>query len=52
MFGNITDVPGIKVGHRENKEGITGCTALLVEHGAVCGVDVRALHQVLVKRMH
>ncbi|WP_036215526.1 P1 family peptidase [Lysinibacillus sphaericus] len=41
MFGNITDVPGIKVGHRENEEGITGCTALLMEGGAVCGVDVR-----------
>ncbi|MBD8520594.1 P1 family peptidase [Lysinibacillus fusiformis] len=41
MFGNITDVPGIKVGHRENEEGITGCTALLMDGGAVCGVDVR-----------
>ncbi|WP_155592988.1 P1 family peptidase [Lysinibacillus cavernae] len=41
MFGNITDVPGVKVGHLENREGITGCTALLVENGAVCGVDVR-----------
>ncbi|MDM5232968.1 P1 family peptidase [Lysinibacillus pakistanensis] len=41
MFGNITDVPGVKVGHVENKEGITGCTAILVENGAVCGVDVR-----------
>lgn len=41
MFGNITDVPGIKVGHRENEQGITGCTALLMEGGAVCGVDVR-----------
>lgn len=41
MFGNITDVPGVKVGHRENKEGITGCTVLVVENGAVCGVDVR-----------
>ncbi|MGE7112580.1 P1 family peptidase [Lysinibacillus sp. NPDC047702] len=41
MFGNITDVPGVKVGHAENKEGITGCTAILVENGAVCGVDVR-----------
>ncbi|WP_249728496.1 P1 family peptidase, partial [Bacillus paralicheniformis] len=30
MFGNITDVPGVKVGHRENKEGITGCTVLLL----------------------
>ncbi len=41
MFGNITDVPGVKVGHAENKEGITGCTAILVQNGAVCGVDVR-----------
>lgn len=41
MFGNITDVPGVKVGHVENKEGITGCTAILVENGAICGVDVR-----------
>lgn len=41
MFGNITDVPGIKVGHRENEEGITGCTALLMDGGGVCGVDVR-----------
>ncbi|WP_223555064.1 P1 family peptidase [Lysinibacillus sphaericus] len=41
MFGNITDVPGVKVGHAENNEGITGCTVILVENGAVCGVDVR-----------
>lgn len=41
MFNNITDVPGVKVGHAENKEGVTGCTAILVEGGAVCGVDVR-----------
>lgn len=41
MFGNITDVPGIKVGHAENSKGITGCTVILVENGAVCGVDVR-----------
>ncbi|MFJ7737719.1 P1 family peptidase [Lysinibacillus sp. NPDC097287] len=41
MYGNITDVPGVKVGHAENKNAITGCTALLVENGAVCGVDVR-----------
>ncbi len=41
MFGNITDVPGVIVGHAENREGITGCTAILVENGAVCGVDVR-----------
>lgn len=41
MFHNITDVPGIEVGHVEDKNGITGCTAVLAKNGAVCGVDVR-----------
>jgi len=40
-FGNITDVPGIKVGNVENLEALTGCTIILTEEGAVCGVDVR-----------
>jgi len=40
-FGNITDVPGIKVGNVENLEALTGCTIILIEEGAVCGVDVR-----------
>lgn len=40
-FGNITDVPGIKVGNVENIEALTGCTVILAEGGAVCGVDVR-----------
>lgn len=41
MYGNITDVPGIQVGHAENLEALTGCTVILTEEGAVCGVDVR-----------
>jgi len=41
MHGNITDVPGVKVGHVENKEAITGCTVIVVENGAICSVDVR-----------
>lgn len=41
IFNNITDVPGIKVGHAENHQALTGCTALIIENGAVCGVDVR-----------
>lgn len=41
MFHNITDVPGIEVGHIEDKHGVTGCTAVLAKKGAVCGVDVR-----------
>ncbi|WP_232696202.1 P1 family peptidase [Brevibacillus daliensis] len=41
MPGCITDVPGIKVGQIQNEEALTGCTAILTEQGAVCGVDVR-----------
>lgn len=40
-YGNITDVPGIKVGNQENMNALTGCTAIIAEEGAVCGVDVR-----------
>ncbi|WP_019413344.1 P1 family peptidase [Paenisporosarcina sp. TG20] len=40
-YGNITDVPGIKVGNIENLEALTGCTIILTEDGATCGVDVR-----------
>ncbi|WOV88134.1 P1 family peptidase [Sporosarcina oncorhynchi] len=41
LNGNITDVPGIQVGNVENLEALTGCTVILAEEGAVCGVDVR-----------
>ncbi len=37
----ITDVPGIKVGHAQNLDAITGCTVVLAEKGAVGGVDQR-----------
>jgi L-aminopeptidase/D-esterase-like protein len=37
----LTDVPGIKVGHVTRPERPTGCTVILVEAGAVAGVDVR-----------
>jgi len=37
----LTDVPGIKVGHVTRSERPTGCTVILVEDGAVAGVDVR-----------
>jgi L-aminopeptidase/D-esterase-like protein len=39
--GGLTDVPGIRVGHFTDERRPTGCTAILVEGGAVCGVDVR-----------
>ena len=37
----ITDLVGIKVGHHTLKQRPTGCTVILVEKGAVGGVDVR-----------
>jgi L-aminopeptidase/D-esterase-like protein len=37
----VTDVAGIKVGHFTDSRKPTGCTVILVEDGAVAGVDVR-----------
>ena len=37
----ITDVPGIRVGHWTNRRAATGCTVVLCPEGAVGGVDVR-----------
>jgi L-aminopeptidase/D-esterase-like protein len=39
--GSLTDVPGIKVGQVTRTERPTGCTVVLVEEGAIAGVDVR-----------
>lgn len=41
MYNNILDVKGIKVGQVEDREGLTGCTVVICEEGATCGVDVR-----------
>lgn len=38
---SITDVPGIKVGHAQDMQSLTGCTVILCEKGAVGGVDQR-----------
>jgi L-aminopeptidase/D-esterase-like protein len=38
---SITDIPGLKVGHAQNDEALTGCTIILCEDGAVAGVDQR-----------
>jgi L-aminopeptidase/D-esterase-like protein len=41
-FSNgITAVPGIRVGHASDAVGLTGCTVVLCEKGAVGGVDQR-----------
>lgn len=39
--GGLTDVDGVKVGHFTETRRPTGCTVILAEAGAVCGVDVR-----------
>lgn len=37
----LTAVPGIRVGHATDPVGLTGCTVILCEQGAVSGVDQR-----------
>ena len=41
LNNSITDIPGIRVGHAQNDEALTGCTVILCEQGAVGGVDQR-----------
>ena len=38
---SVKDIKGIRVGHAQNLEGGTGCTAIICEKGAWAGVDVR-----------
>jgi len=39
--GSITDVAGLRVGHYTDPRRPTGCTVVIADGGAVCGVDVR-----------
>ncbi|HEX4203803.1 MAG TPA: P1 family peptidase [Ktedonobacteraceae bacterium] len=41
MHDDITDVPGIRVGHYTDLDAATGCTVILSATPAVGGVDVR-----------
>ncbi|HZO99970.1 MAG TPA: P1 family peptidase [Terriglobia bacterium] len=34
-------IAGVRIGHASDYHGLTGCTVILTEAGAVCGVDVR-----------
>jgi L-aminopeptidase/D-esterase-like protein len=63
LNNSITDIRGIRVGHAQDDQALTGCTTILCEGGAVGGVDQRggapgtretdALHPVhLVERVH
>jgi len=38
---DITKIKGFKIGHAQDFEAATGCTVVICENGAVCGVDVR-----------
>jgi L-aminopeptidase/D-esterase-like protein len=57
MHDDITDIPGIRVGHDTNLEAGTGCTVILCDVSAIGGVDVRggapATHETdLLRPMH
>ncbi len=41
FFNAITDISGLRVGHAQNEEALTGCTVVLCEAGATGGVDQR-----------
>lgn len=41
MNNSITAIRGVRVGHYTNPQARTGCTVILFDGGAVCGVDVR-----------
>ncbi len=38
---SLTDIPGIRVGHSTDPHGVTGCTVVLCEAGAVASGEVR-----------
>lgn len=40
-LNNLCDVPGVRVGHATDPDGLTGCTAVIFDGRAVAGVDVR-----------
>jgi L-aminopeptidase/D-esterase-like protein len=57
MHDDITDIPGIRVGHDTNLAAATGCTVILCNLAALGGVDVRggapATHETdLLRPMH
>lgn len=37
----ITDIKKFRIGHAEDKENATGCSVIICDKKAVCGVDVR-----------
>lgn len=39
--GQARTLLGIRIGHASDFKGLTGCTVILAEAGAVCGIDIR-----------
>lgn len=37
----ITDIKGVRIGHAQDEAHATGCTVILPEKKAICGLDVR-----------
>lgn len=38
---SLHDIKGIRIGHAQNEEHATGCSVVICEKRAICGVDVR-----------
>ena len=38
---SVTDIEGIRIGHAQDLDALTGCTVLIAEKGVTAGVDVR-----------
>ncbi|MBQ2035664.1 MAG: P1 family peptidase, partial [Peptococcaceae bacterium] len=38
---SLHDIKGIHIGHAQDEEHATGCSVILCDKKAVCGVDVR-----------
>ncbi|MGL4790818.1 MAG: P1 family peptidase, partial [Anaerotignaceae bacterium] len=38
---SISEIKGVQIGHAQNIEGGTGCTAIVCKNGVTAGVDVR-----------
>jgi L-aminopeptidase/D-esterase-like protein len=38
---SINNIKGIKIGHAQDEENATGCSVIICDKKAICGVDVR-----------
>ncbi len=41
LHNDLTDIPGLRVGHDTDLEAATGCTVILCDQPTIAGVDVR-----------